>query len=233
MVKEKFRLALVELKKRKGLSLAVIAKASGRSTRQIQGVLSSKEKKGLGLAAATKLAEYLGTTYEEMLELGGRVLAGSESEQVKVPPPAEQPHPLPVTIHQLAPVDDVVDMLRNAESHMRELDLRLNIGRAVFEMMPVAAVLIRDGIVVVQNLKSRLLGKALGFPLCDSCIDAKCHGHRLDCALQVAMLTHTEATEERVVVGVRYRVAATPIFIGGREYILLTAIDLSPSEVEV
>jgi hypothetical protein len=73
---EVFRAALVELKLRSNAKIPDIAKAAGVSTRHIQGVLSEKEKKGLGAAAQYQVAAFFGMRVTEMMALGERLLAG-------------------------------------------------------------------------------------------------------------------------------------------------------------
>jgi len=69
-VGELFRLGLVEMKRRKRAKIEEIAKACGVTPRHIQGVLSPKEKKGLGRDAQTKVAGFFGMSPADMLSLG-------------------------------------------------------------------------------------------------------------------------------------------------------------------
>ena len=76
--RESFRQALIFLKKFSGRTLAEIAKAGDCTTRHIQGVLSDKERKGLGVSAGHRVADLFGLSYEDMLTLGKMIREGQD-----------------------------------------------------------------------------------------------------------------------------------------------------------
>jgi len=78
-----FRIALIELKARKRKKIPEIAAAAGVSTRHIQGVLSNKEKKGLGPAAQLSVAEFFKIDLEEMISLGMSISKKFSPEEEK------------------------------------------------------------------------------------------------------------------------------------------------------
>lgn len=79
--REDFRLSLVYLKGKERLKITEIAKVAGCTPRHIQGVLSDKEKKGLGRGASQRVSELFGFSYRDMLSMGERIAKGEKPEQ--------------------------------------------------------------------------------------------------------------------------------------------------------
>lgn len=80
--KEQFRAALIILKKKNKKKFWQIAEAAGVSERHIQGVVSAKERKGLGARAAEAVAHLFGLTYAEMLEIGEAFLPQALNDEI-------------------------------------------------------------------------------------------------------------------------------------------------------
>ena len=79
-IKEQYRQALIYLKRTHGKTISWIADKGGCSHRHIQGVLSDKEKKGIGGEAGERIASAFGMTYADMLSFGQWVMDGRDPE---------------------------------------------------------------------------------------------------------------------------------------------------------
>jgi SOS-response transcriptional repressor LexA len=80
-IKEQYRQALIHLKRTHGKTISWIAGKGGCSHRHIQGVLSDKEKKGIGGEAGERIASAFGLTYADMLSFGQWIIDGRDPEQ--------------------------------------------------------------------------------------------------------------------------------------------------------
>jgi hypothetical protein len=172
-----------------------------------------------------KISAVLGVDEMKLVELGKDVALAQK------PKPAEGEGESPTPVRH-DPIEATLSHLREAEALFREMSTQIIFANAAYEALPVATILIENGIVIAQNAKSRQMGKAMNMPLCDSCIDRDCQGRRADCVLTIAITSRLEAHQERVVNGVRYRLSAVPFSASGREYIIATATDLGPQHGE-
>jgi len=84
-IKEQYRRALIYLKRTHGKTIAWIADKGACSHRHIQGVLSDKERKGIGGEAGERIASAFGMTYADMLSFGQWIMDDHDPEQW-VPP---------------------------------------------------------------------------------------------------------------------------------------------------
>jgi len=80
-IKEQYRRALIYLKRTHGKTISWIADKGGCSHRHIQGVLSDKERKGIGGEAGERIASAFTMTYADMLSLGQWIIDGHNPEQ--------------------------------------------------------------------------------------------------------------------------------------------------------
>lgn len=220
-ITEHFRLALKHHKDRSGAKIEQIAEACGKSARQVQGVLSDKERKGLGGTARLKVAEFFGTTYQEMLALGEALARGDN--------PPRDVHPATEDARGYMSVARMEVVVQEVMFSYRALEATMRLWKSAFEALPVYALLIEDGVVIEQNRLSRKMGLAIGGALCEQCVDSGCHGGRDLCAVHRAIATGIEASEARRLNGVLYQVNAAPLNINGvpKEYVLVTAVAIS------
>lgn len=183
----------------------------------------SRYKSGIKLPAKAwrdRVTAVLGVDESDLVAIGKKISMTTESGSGLDHKDQARPSRIPTDYLSF---DEVMQATRDLQDCYTKMDVRIRLWRAVFEHLPIAALLIKDGLVVYQNRKSRDLGNASGFPLCKSCIDIQCNGEREDCAVNVAKTTNLEASEVRELNGIVYRVDVTPLHINGHNYMLVTA----------
>lgn len=162
-----------------------------------------------------RVTAVLGVDESDLVAIGKKIAMTTEAEEKD-----KRPQRIP---SDYLSYDEVMQMTRDLQDCYAKMDTRIRLWRSVFEHLPIPALLIREDIVVYQNRKSRDIGNASGFPLCDNCLDESCHGDRESCAVKSAQKNNLEASEVTEIGGVLYRVDATPLHINGHDYILVTA----------
>jgi len=199
-----------------------LAEVVGYTPQHLNAVINQREnERGSTVRASVKLQRKIATAYEmghmEFLALGKK-LADGEVEQPPRPSGRQGGQP-----NEFVSYESASSMANELLASYKKMNDRLHLWIAVFEHLPVAALLIKDRIVVRQNLRSRNIGIATGGPLCESCLDGTCRGTRVDCAVRIALETGTAAEEVRRLDGVSYKVNAIPFFQNSHEYFLVTA----------
>lgn len=80
-VDDQFRKAFIFLKKVHKPTIATLATEADCTPRHIQGILSEREKRGIGSNIGHKIATFFNLDYSEMLELGVWILEGKEPHE--------------------------------------------------------------------------------------------------------------------------------------------------------
>ena len=186
----------------------------------------SKLSELTGVTTAT-LSKYLGANRGEFDypsdETIFRICRGIGKEPEEIIALAEKK---PTTIKEQLPTgyyssNDVADNLRAIEASYRKVDARLHYWSNIFELMPMPACILRDGIVVNQNKLSRELGPAIGKPLCNNCFDTECAGD--DCIIKKAVEEHRSIEGYKKTERGYMKVQTSPFRIEQYDYVLVTA----------
>lgn len=114
-------------------------------------------------------------------------------------------------------------MLSAMEDSYVKINERMHMWKNAFDNLPLPSLIIKDGVVFVQNKKSVLLGETAGLPLCEQCINKTCGGGREGCAVQTAIKLGIESSEEVEINGERIIVCANPWGSQEHNYVVVTA----------
>jgi len=116
---------------------------------------------------------------------------------------------------------DVMTSVSKLVAQFQKNEDRLRFWREMFALLPVPALIIREGSVVYQNsLSLELGGDISGNELCLSCIGKNC-GSPDDCPTHIAMETSKSTSGYRVIKGVRYKVDVSCIRWHEMEYFIV------------
>lgn len=116
-------------------------------------------------------------------------------------------------------------------------DERMRYWHTMFDALPVAALIVKDGLLCYQNVKGRALGNMIGEPICAACVGDGCCGQcrqeaiergkcdECPCPIAGAMRTGQTLSGKIAFGGVLYNVNVAPISLHGHEYYLVVATE--------
>lgn len=179
-------------------------------------------KAGASAEMIRRLAQKAGLEPTDLVLLGKRhEERGTGGEPHPSPSPSgtipgvEAGHVLPMEV--LSAVTTMVHQYLKADD-------RLHWWKAVFESLPVAALIVSGDTVIYQNQMSRIWGSIAGRPICEGCISAA--GCDKDtCPITVATETNDHASGYRMIGAQRYRVDATPMRHKDEARLIVTATE--------
>lgn len=227
----------------KNMSQVLLAEKVGTTSQHINAVINERPgKQGKPVKASfalqQKIADAFGSNIVGFLNFGERILnngAVDEEEKDNQGGHSAKAGTIPTAPSDYMDPDDFVDAAMIFARMYRKSDDRLKMWRMVFENLPLPSLIIKDGIVVFQNAKSRQWGHTAGSPLCDNCIDqGECFAENCDdmeCALCVSLKTNSHSTKYKVVRDGIYKIDAAPFYSGGFNYIIVTAAEVDTAEV--
>jgi len=127
---------------------------------------------------------------DESLEKVCSALGMTEDDIIAIVNPPKQVRTKPPTVVSIPSdymaVDDVVQTLSTVSASFIKADARLKFWGQLIEALPMPVMVVRDGIIYVQNRASRAIWIGIGKPLRESCHDPRCKevGH---CDIEVAL----------------------------------------------
>lgn len=186
---------------------------------------NKKQKASSALQKA--IAEVFGYGWIEFLQLGKRIsleLNPEEEGQKNTPLPTPQTT-IPTKPPRIDP-DDVVDAVNALVKKFRQCDADLRMWRLIFDLLPIAAMVIQDGIIIFQNQRSRAWGHELGLPIADSCVNVDCEKSG-DCPVHRSIETMLAASGTHRIGDTTYRVQTVPIQIGDSRHIIVLANEVN------
>ena len=151
----------------KGLIQRDVALTAGVSPENFSKVLNRRI--GSSAKYRRRICEALGVTEAEMVQVGSPV--HQNIPQPQQPPTRMFAAPLPA---DYMAVDDVVQTLSAVSASFIKADARLKFWSQLIESLPIPVLVVRDGLVYVQNRASRAIWLGVGKPLCSGCTDPKC-----------------------------------------------------------
>lgn len=235
-------LRYIVLEKKK-IPQVALAKMTGVSHNHLNTVIHERAgKDGKAIKASQDLqqalAEALGYGFRDFLEMGERLIEGFPVEPKE---PARTEEELPqIPIARPLPTDymDPSEFRRMtislAETY-EKADGRLKMWRSYFEHLPFPALVVKQGIVVFQNARSRQWGQTAGSPLCRNCYErGMCNAENCendDCPLCISINLGVPATKYRALGESIYKLDAAPFHSGGFDYVVLTAVEIDAAEI--
>lgn len=157
------------------------------------------------------------------------VLLGMQAESAPAPMP--QP-PFPGVQAGYVNPTDVLSAVSTLVGQYQKNEERMRFWRAIFDELPVTALIIKDGTVTYQNIKSSAWGNITGTSLCDSCACPPDCRERGDCPSHQAMETRNPTTGYQHIGAGYYKVNITPIRLHDHEYFLIVATEAEKHEGE-
>ena len=122
---------------------------------------------------------------------------------------------------------DVMTSVSRLVAQFQKNEDRLKFWREMFAMLPVPALIIREGSVIYQNAKSLEMGGDIcGGHLCDNCFGKGC-GIPEDCPTHIAIQESKSMSGYKVINGVRYKVDVSCIRWQEMEYFIVLINDVS------
>jgi DNA-binding Xre family transcriptional regulator len=196
----------------RGIVQTDLATRAGISAVNLSRVINRRA--GCSAKWRRKVCAALGVFEEDVIREGSR-------KRTPTPPP---PPSIPgVEAGYVSPFD-VVSAVNVLAGQYTKANERMHCWMAVFELLPVAALIVRDDIVVHQNHMSRIWGNVTGRPICEGCISSDgCE--RATCPVTVAVETNDHASGYRMIGAQRYRVDATPMRHQEESRLIVTATE--------
>jgi len=185
-----------------------------------------KRRKTPGMVNQEAIASACEMTHADFIKHGKEVVDGP-TVAISSPPQA-----IPTNYID---TDAIVPFAQTLAVQMAKTRDRMHFWKEVYEVLPAATLIIKDGVVVYQNSASRSLGLTVGTDLCDSCISAgteHCGGD--NCPIKKSSVTGQVEKQFKAVGGVDFCLIAAPMRYSGCEYFIALAVDITkpkPDEV--
>lgn len=221
-----FMAALRNRLARKEKTQVEIAEAAGISTNYMSLIV--REKRRASDEVREAIAGVFGVSLRELTNEGHLVTYGRSVEPSQ-PPPSTAPYPIPgVQAGHINPMDFLA-AANTLVTQYQKCDERMRFWRSIFDALPVAALIIKDGTVCFQNVRSRELGTQIGGPICDTCTGTGCSdkckdclkkGNCEDCTCPILMaMNMAKATSGHISInGKQHMVQVTPLILPDVEY---------------
>jgi len=164
------------------------------------------------------------------------VMMGKAGQNVRETPqqPANQDIP-GVSAKHINPMDVLDSLSRAGESlssaasavsalvrQHQKLDERMRYWRSIFEYLPVSAMVIKDGVVISQNTRSRALKVVTGKPFCESCAGGDCDNRDI-CPVNIATVTAAPASGYKIIENELYKLDVEFVRHNDHEYLIVLA----------
>ena len=223
------------------LSQRDLAAKTGSSYQWLNAVYRERVVRNKKAKASPELqktiAEVLGYGWIEFLQLGKRItlqhLPIEDAKQEEEPKQEEkEARPMPgVEAKHVNPME-VLTAVSVLVDQYQKLDSRMRFWRAIFDELPVSTLIIKNGIVTYQNIKSAAWGNITGSSLCDSCACPEDCKERGDCPSHQAMETRNPTEGFQHIGAGYYKVNIAPVRLHDHEYFLIVAMEAEKHEGE-
>ena len=157
------------------------------------------------------------------MEIADLVLIGKQSDE-RQSKPLEPPVIPGTAVRHVNPNDFMTEVSVFVGQYQKNSE-RLKFWRAIFENLPIPALIIKDGLVCFQNIKSRLWGIITGTSICDSCVGLDCD-NRDECPVIISERTATECSGYQMIGVQRYKLDVMPLRLHEHDYFLVCATDV-------
>jgi len=174
-----------------------------------------RNKVGLSRQMIEALAEKAGMSVAEIIELGKE----KDSTEQAPEPTSKQVDPMEV----MAAVSALIGQCQKSDDRRR-------FWREVFECLPVAALVIRDNVVIYQNVKSRAFGAIVGGEMCESCIGKGCN-NKAACPVTIAGETGVNASGFTLAMGQCWKMDVAAARYNDHQYIIVLATETGSNEM--
>jgi hypothetical protein len=214
----------------KGLAL-VIDKTGQTQKEFAQGVTSSVNlsrilKQGYGVSSkkATALAKKAGMGVLEVARLGENAERGYKTEAIEKPVEKHIDNAGGGYLDVMTSVSRLVCATQKTED-------RLRFWREMFGMLPVPALIIREGSVIYQNELSIVMGGDIsGKDICALCIGGGCES-KGDCPAHIANKNTNPTTGYRTIRGIRYKISVSHVRLNEMNYFIVLITSVRDEEV--
>ena len=232
---DNYELFLAALKNRlasKEHTQAEIADSAGITANYMSLLVRGKRRASDDVREA--IANVLGVSLRELINEGYLITYGKPIDSPTPQKAPASPQIPGVDAGYINPSDFLQESVTFVNQYQKA-DQRLHYWRTMFDALPVAAMIIKDGLLCYQNVKGRSLGNLLGEPICAACVGEGCCGQcrqeaiergKCDdcpCPIAIAMRTGQPAVGNITFDGVLYTVNVSPISLQGHEYYLVVA----------
>lgn len=233
--KEMFMSALLHLvETTKKISQKDIAESSGIAAQTISNFV--RGHKSPGLDNQERIAQACGYNLIEFLTLGKNLIEGVPETTEQNNHGAVQISPPVSGMFGTADVcAETMSVVTNMVHEYRSLEREVRFWSATFEAMADAVCIIRDGIVVKQNQKSKAWGIKIGAPLCLNCAEGMCEitCKGSTCAIRESENLGTAAKRFKDTPWGKAIVTSSPVISEGAVFyvVTFTLIEESPATV--
>jgi len=182
-----------------------------------------------GIKLQEKISDAFGYQLVDFLKLGENIClnTAADSPQPKEIQLAAQDIPGILAKH-INPMD-VLDSMATTTSAVsalvrqhQKLDERMRYWRSIFEYLPVSAMVIKDGVVISQNTRSRALKVVTGKPFCESCAGGECDNRDI-CPVNIATVTAAPASGYKIIENELYKLDVEFVRHNDHEYLIVLA----------
>jgi hypothetical protein len=170
----------------------------------------------MGEENVIKCAKKLNKDVSEIVLLGKQAESG---EVIKEPTTISQAVP-GVQAGYVNPMD-VLSAVSTLINQYQKNDERMRYWRHIFDALPVATLIIKDGLVIYQNIKASSWGNLAGSPLCDKCAGKGCEDS-FECLYRIIETIQPNSGYQRIA-GIRYKIDITPTRLNDHEYFIVVA----------
>jgi len=173
------------------------------------------EKLNMDILDVAMMGRELSPTDTGALEIGisGKQLPGVEAKHID--PMAV----LSILTAASAGVQVLVDQYQKNDARMRY-------WQAIFENLPASVVVIKDGIVYSQNIKSRDLEIITGKQFCENCAGETCENKDI-CPVHIAATMAKPASGYKIIKGALYKLDVEYVRLNDHEYLIILATETS------
>jgi len=228
----------------------LLAEKTGSSPQWINALVRERtDKSGKTARASVELQESIcelfGYSYMEFLRLGERIIENIPGGHIDTGQADKQERPnqqLPLSIpgvdakyvnpmDVIAAIGSVSESFTAAATAVSVLAKQCQdetgekrFWRAMFENLPASVVIVQDGIVHKQNIKSRDLGAILGKPFCENCAGPDCENKDI-CPVHIATTMAKPASGYKIIKELLYKLDVEYVRFNDHEYLIILATE--------
>jgi len=230
-----FMAALKHELSRQDMPQTVLAVKAGVSDKHLNAVFKGRSGKGgrqirAGIKLQQNIAEVFGYKLVEFLQLGEQVSTGAIVGVVKKEISMDHTSIPGVEANHIDPMA-VLSRLTAASAGVQVLvdqyqknDARMRYWQAIFENLPASVVVIKDGIVYSQNIKSRDLEIITGKPFCENCAGETCENKDI-CPVHIAATMAKPASGYKIIKDALYKLDVEYVGLNDHEYLIILATE--------
>jgi len=193
-------------------------------------------KRGQETRASSDLQQAIAKCYDcnymEFIGIGRSIVEGIPIDKEQPPKKKDKAYtPEKSTVEEQGSYLDVMTSVGRLVCATQKTEDRLLFWREMFGMLPVPALIIREGSVIYQNELSIVMGGDIsGKDICALCIGGGCES-KDECPAHIANKNTNPTTGYRTIRGIRYKISVSHVRLNEMNYFIVLITSVRDEEV--